>query len=54
MASRKEHSDEEWEKHRDIIKHLYIDEDKSLSEIMADMERSYGFCATSVPLLHHI
>lgn len=36
----------EWNRFRPIIKRLYIDEEKTLNEVMAVMEREYGHRAT--------
>lgn len=36
----------DWSKHRPIIKKLYIDEDKTLKEVLETMQREYDFVAT--------
>jgi hypothetical protein len=36
----------EWNRFRPVIKHLYVDEEKTLKEVMAVMERDYGHRAT--------
>ena len=38
-------SPREWNKHHLIIRHLYIEEDKSLSETMMIMQEEHGFHA---------
>lgn len=35
-----------WEAHRPTIKRLYLDEDKTLKEVMATMQKDYGLKAT--------
>ena len=35
-----------WENHRSTIKRLYLDEDKTLNEVMATMRKDYGLKAT--------
>ena len=37
---------EVWETHRSTIKRLYLDEDKTLNEVMASMQNDYGLKAT--------
>ena len=37
---------EVWETHRSTIKRLYLDEKKTLNEVMATMQHNYGFKAT--------
>jgi hypothetical protein len=44
---RREHSHEEWEQQRSLIKQLYIDQDKTLPKVMSAMEER-GFYATWV------
>jgi hypothetical protein len=44
---RREHSAEEWEQQRPLIKRLYIDEKKTLPKIISVMEER-GFYATWV------
>jgi hypothetical protein len=39
---------DDWERFRDTIKQLYLDQNKSLKEVMAMMERDHEFHATSV------
>ena len=39
---------EDWEKSRETFKQLYLDQDKSLKEVMTIMERDHAFYATSV------
>ena len=36
----------EWDLFRPVIKRLYVDEEKTLKEVMAVMERDYGHRAT--------
>lgn len=36
----------DWSKHMPTIKHLYIDEDKTLKEVMGIMEKEHNFIAT--------
>ena len=44
----REHTVEEWEDQRQLIKQLYRDEDKSLKELVSIMEAQYAFFATQV------
>lgn len=44
--SSKEHTEEEWESQRDIIEHLYINENRKLVDTMAVMVSKYEFAAT--------
>lgn len=44
--SNKEHSEEEWEEKKDLIRRLYIQDNRKLSEIMATLEAKHGFAAT--------
>jgi hypothetical protein len=37
---------DQWTKHRDAIKDLYIDQDKTLNEVVDTMKREHGFQAT--------
>jgi hypothetical protein len=37
---------DQWTKHRDVIKNLYIDQDKTLNEVVDTMKREHGFQAT--------
>jgi hypothetical protein len=37
---------EDWASHRTRIRQLYLDEDKTLKDVMAIMEREHGFKAT--------
>lgn len=37
---------QQWERHRDIIKSLYIDERKGLKDVMEIMKLDHGFVAT--------
>jgi Clr5 domain len=39
-------SEEEWDRHKDIIRNLYVVENKTLGELMALMLRDHGFRAT--------
>ncbi|TEY54942.1 hypothetical protein BOTCAL_0235g00140 [Botryotinia calthae] len=41
-----EHSAEEWESQRSILKQLYMTEDKPLKEVMETMKNEHGFRAT--------
>lgn len=36
----------DWSKHMPTIKHLYIEEDKTLKEVMGIMEKEHNFIAT--------
>jgi hypothetical protein len=36
----------DWERHRSLIKRLYVDEGKKLKEVMAIMKTQYGHKAT--------
>ncbi|KAL8801398.1 MAG: hypothetical protein Q9200_006958 [Gallowayella weberi] len=36
----------DWEGHREIIKHLYVTEDRALSEVVKEMKRLHNFVAT--------
>ena len=36
----------DWSKHMPTIKHLYIEEDKTLKEVMEIMEKEHNFIAT--------
>ena len=40
-------SEEDWEPFKARIRQLYLEEDKPLKDVMAIMERDYGFKATS-------
>jgi hypothetical protein len=40
-------SEEDWEPHRARIRQLYLEEDRTLKDVMAIMEREQGFKATS-------
>lgn len=42
----KEHTDEEWEAKKDIIKQLYIGDNRKLNATMAILESKHGFAAT--------
>jgi Clr5 domain len=42
-------SEEDWEPFRARIRQLYLEEDRPLKDVMAIMERDYGFKATSDP-----
>lgn len=42
----KEHTEEEWESQREVIEHLYINENRKLVDTMAVMVSKYGFAAT--------
>lgn len=46
--STKEHTEAEWEAKRQLIKKLYIGDNRKLSEIMAILESKHGFAATWV------
>ena len=37
---------EDWTRHRPLIKRLYVDEDRTLKDVMAIMARDYGHKAT--------
>lgn len=50
VVSDRDHSAQTWESHRERIKQLYWDEDKSLDEVIAVMQNTYGFTATYVHL----
>jgi Clr5 domain len=39
-------SEEEWDRHKDIIRNLYIEENKTLGELMVLMLRDHSFRAT--------
>ncbi|KAF7512441.1 hypothetical protein GJ744_001376 [Endocarpon pusillum] len=39
-------SEEEWDRHKDIIRNLYVEENKTLEELMALMLRHHSFRAT--------
>lgn len=39
------HSPEEWEKHKDLIKSLYLDKDKTVDETMQILKDQEGFVA---------
>jgi len=43
-------SKEEWEYHHETIYRIYMTEGKPLRELMAEMEKKYGFSATYVLL----
>lgn len=45
-AAAKSHSRSDWNRHRPTIQRLYIDEDKTLREVMEVMEKQYNFVAT--------
>jgi hypothetical protein len=36
----------DWDRYREVLRNLYLTDDESLKEIMAIMERKYGFSAT--------
>jgi hypothetical protein len=38
----------DWDFFRRVIKRLYVDEGKTLREVMSIIERDYGHCATRV------
>ena len=40
-------SEPDWERHRALIRQLYLGEDKPLKDVMAIMEHEHGFKATS-------
>ncbi|KAF4992308.1 hypothetical protein FGRMN_7243 [Fusarium graminum] len=42
----KEHSEEEWESMRDVIKQLYINDNRKLNDTMTILQARYGFAAT--------
>ncbi|QPG99908.1 hypothetical protein C2857_002910 [Epichloe festucae Fl1] len=42
----KEHTEEDWESYRDVIEHLYINENRRLVDTMAIMAAKHGFGAT--------
>jgi hypothetical protein len=42
-------SEGDWEPFKARIRQLYLDEDRPLKDVMAIMERDYGFKATSDP-----
>ncbi|OAQ72738.2 DNAJ domain-containing protein [Pochonia chlamydosporia 170] len=42
----KEHTEREWEAHREIIERLYIDENRKLADTMTIMVSKHGFAAT--------
>ncbi|EWG37694.1 hypothetical protein FVEG_14794 [Fusarium verticillioides 7600] len=42
----KEHTEEEWESMRNVIRKLYIQENRKLNETMAILQARYGFAAT--------
>ena len=44
-------SAEDWTRNRVLIKRLYIDEDRTLKDVIATMEREHGYKATWVTLL---
>ena len=44
-------SAEDWTRNRALIKRLYIDENRTLKDIIATMEREHGHKATGVTLL---
>lgn len=39
---------EDWEKHRELIKRLYLEENNSLAKVMRFMDSQHAFKATSV------
>ena len=41
-------TDDDWEKHRQEIKHLYQEQGKKLHDVKTILERKYSFKATSV------
>lgn len=42
----KEHSEQEWDTKKEIIKRLYIGDNRKLNETMAILESRHGFSAT--------
>lgn len=42
----KEHTEDEWESMRDLIKTLYIRDNRKLNETMAILQARHGFAAT--------
>jgi hypothetical protein len=50
VSTRWAKTEECWVSHRDIIERLYLEENKTLKEVMEKMEREYKFKATYV---HH-
>ncbi|SPJ78030.1 uncharacterized protein FTOL_06419 [Fusarium torulosum] len=42
----KEHTEDEWESMRDVIRKLYIKDNRKLNETMAILQARYGFAAT--------
>lgn len=42
----KEHTEEEWEAMREVIKRLYIRDNRKLNETMAILQARHGFAAT--------
>ena len=46
----KEHSEQEWQDKKNLIRELYISDNRKLHEIMAIMEAKHSFAATYVLL----
>src|SRR5450755_2404214 len=46
--------EEDWEPHRARIRQLYLEEDRTLKDVMGIMEREHGFKATSGPPIPHL
>jgi hypothetical protein len=46
FASGKWPSTEDWTRNQQLIKRLYVDEDRTLKDVMAIMERDHGHKAT--------
>ena len=42
----KEHTEEEWEAMREVIKRLYIRDNRKLNETMTILQARHGFAAT--------
>ena len=49
--SSKEHTEDEWEAKKGLVRRLYIQENRKLSEVMSILENKHGFAATQVELL---
>jgi hypothetical protein len=47
-STQKEHSTQEWNRHRQTIYRLYVTEDRTLSEVRRVMQQVYNFVATYV------
>ena len=45
-VGRKWATPEEWDRHRQTIERLYLDEDKNLKEVMTIMAENYGHFGT--------